>query len=208
MATYAEPVTRAPNHRGKPRLTTALGTLPGAVGRGFDGDGTPPRRGQEGGHRRLWWFETALPTPLPIGTVLLPEAAYNAIEATRERTKPLPPPTVPPRIRIKEGMVRATYVEQLDSGTSGTLAPPNGARIVLDQWDEEIDALLSADAGGPTFEPPEDADGDVVSVSLDAAGNWALSAAPSAFPVHLIYFAETEIGRYVDGSKLVPEEAA
>ena len=206
MPIYAEPVTRAPNHRGKPRLTTVLGGLPDAVGRGFDGDGTPPRRGKEGGHRRLWWFETPLVAPLPPSVVELPEAAYNAIERTRERTKPLPPPRVPPRIHIEGGVVRATYIERLDSGTSGTIAPPNGARIVLDQWDEEIDALLSADSGGvPSFEPPEDAEGDVVSVSLDTAGNWALSAAPSAFPVHLIYFAETEIGNYTDSSKLVPE---
>ncbi len=206
MAIYAEPVTREPNHRGKPRLTTVLGALPGAVGRGFDGDGTPPRRGQEGGHRRMWWFDTPLPTPLPVGVVLLPEPAYLAIEATRERTKPLPPPTVPPRIRIQEGSVHATYIEQLDSGTAGALVPPNGALIVLNQWDEEIDAVLSADGGGPTFESPVDAGGQAVTVSLDAAGNWSFSARPTRYPVHLIYFAETEIGRYTDGSKLVPEE--
>ncbi len=205
MPIYAEVVTREPNHRGKPRLTTALGSLPGAVGRGFDGDGTPPRRGKEGGHRRLWWFETALPTPLPVGVVLLPEPAYNAIAETRERTKPLPPPTVPPRIRIEEGLVRATYIEQLNSGTTGTLLPPNKARIILDQWGQGINAVLSVDAGGPTFENPADAEDEVVTVALDAAGNWTLSTAPSEYPVHLIYFAETEIGNYTDESKLIPK---
>ncbi|KKM80333.1 hypothetical protein LCGC14_1340890 [marine sediment metagenome] len=205
MPYYAEPVIRRPNHRGKPRLTTMLGSLPGAVGRGFDGDGTPPRRGKEGGHRRLWWFKTALPIPLPIGVVLLPEPAYNAIVETRERTKPFLPPTVPPRIRIEEGLVRAIYIEQLNSGTSGIITPPNAARIILDQWDEEIDAVVSADYGSPTFEAPRDVDDEVVTASFDAGGNWSLSSRPTVYPIHLIYFAETEIGNYVDSSKLLPE---
>ena len=242
MPYYAEPVTREPNHRGRLRLTTVLGSLPGAVGRGFDGDGTPPKRGrnEEAGHRRMWWFETPLPTPLPVGVVLLPEPAYLAIEATRERTKPLPPPTIPPRFVIQKGLVRATYFERLDSGTGGQITPPNSSRIILDQWDYGIDAILATDFGGvpsggagepasaePDADPsdvgrdivsgggaearaslasPVDADGDVVVAALDTAGNWAISAEPVAYPIHLIYFAETEIGNYVDDSKLIPED--
>lgn len=206
MPLYAELVTRRPNHRGKPRLTTALGELPGATGRGFDGDGTPPKRGQEGGHRRLWWFEIPLPTPLPVGVVELPQVAYDAIEEIRERTKPLPSPTIPPRIHIQEGLVRATYIELISTGQSGTVTPPNNARIILDQWDEEIDAVVSASSGGsPTFEAPRGAGNQVVTTSFDASGNWSLSSRPTVYPIHLIYFAETEIGNYVDSSKLVPE---
>ena len=206
MPFYAEPVVRHPNHRGKPRLATVLGDLPGAVGRGFNGDGTPPRRGQEGGHRRLWWFETALPTPLPMDVVVVPEPAYLAILEIRERTKPLPPPIVPPRIRIEEGLVRATYIELISTGQSGTITPPNNARIILDQWDEEIDAVVSADNNGsPTFEAPRGPGNEVVTTSFDTNGNWSLSARPARYPIHLIYFAETEIGNYVDSSKLLPE---
>lgn len=204
MPIYAEFVTRIPNHRGKLRLTTQLGALPDAVGRGFDGNGTPPRRGQESGHRRLWWFETALPTPLPVGIVLLPEVAYQAIETIREQTKPLPPPIIPPRIRIEEGLVRATYIELISTGQSGTITPPNKARIILDQWDEEIDAVVSADNNGsPTFEAPRGTGNQVVTTSFDASGNWSLSSRPARYPIHLIYFTETEIGNYVDSSKLL-----
>lgn len=96
MPIYTEPVIRAPNHRGKPRLTTVLGNLPGAVGRGFDGDGIPPRRKQENGHSRVWWFKTPL-DELPPGVVEITDAAYTSIDEERERTKPVPPPPRPPQ---------------------------------------------------------------------------------------------------------------
>lgn len=204
MPFYAEPVIRALNHQGKSRLTTILGVLSGAVGQGFDGDGTPPRRGQEGGHRRLWWFETPL-AELPPGVMELPKAAYRAIEATRERTKPAPTQTVPPRIRIEGGLVRATYIEQIDSGTEGVLVPPNGAHIIPDQWGPGINAILSVDATGLTFEKPQGVGNETVTVTLDSAGNWSLSVRPTRYPINLIYFAETEIGNYIDESKLVPK---
>ncbi len=206
MPLYAEVVDRKLNRRGKPRLMTVIGGLPGVVGRGFDGNGTTPRRGQESGRRRLWWSERPLPIPLPPGVVELPEAAYDVIVEIRERTKPLPLPTVPPRIVIEEGLVRATYIELISTGTSGTITPPNSARIILDQWDEEIDAVVSAsDNGTPTFEAPRGAGNEVVTTSFDTNGNWSLSARPARYPIHLIYFAETEIGNYVDSSKLLPE---
>ncbi len=206
MPIYAEIVDRKLNHRGKPRLMTVVGLLPGVVGLGFDGNGTPPKRGQEAGRKRFWRSEVALPLPFPPGVVELPESAYLAIEQIREATKPLPPPIIPPRIRIQEGLVRATYIERLDSGTSGTITPPNSARIILDQWDEEIDAVVSASGNGtPTFEAPRGAGNQVVTTSFDASGNWSLSSRPARYPIHLIYFAETEIGNYIDSSKLLPE---
>lgn len=220
MPLYIEPVIRAPNSHGKLRLVTVLGHLPGAVGRGFDGDGIPPKRkpfynqletgpnsqpiGSD--RRRIWWFEEPLELPWPPGVALLPQAAYDAIDLVREATKPLPPPTVPQRITITGGLVRATYFEQLNSGTAGTVTAPNNARIILDQWDDEIDAVVSADLNGiPTFESPKATNNAVVTATLDTSGIWSLNLRPTRYPIHLIYVAETEIGNYIDDSKLIPE---
>ncbi len=100
MPLYTEPVRREPNSHGKLRLVTVLGRLPGAVGRGFDGDGTPPRRGrnEEAGRRRVWWFPDPLPLPLPDGAKTLSPGAYTALETTREATKPVPPPEPAPPV--------------------------------------------------------------------------------------------------------------
>ena len=205
MAIYMEPVVYAPNHRGRLRLVSALRNL-GGISRGFDLDGHSPEPGKESGRRRVWWFEEPLEPPWPPGVVLLPQTAYDAIELVREATKPLPSPTVPQRIIIEGGLVRATYFEQLNSGTAGTITPPNNARIILDQWDDEIDAVVSTDNNGiPTFESPQGTGNQVVTASLDITGVWSLSSRPTIYPVHLIYVAETEIGNYMDDSKLIPE---
>ena len=52
---YTEPIKRQPNARGRPRLVTVVGSLPGAQHWGFDGDGTP-----KGATGRLWEFADAL----------------------------------------------------------------------------------------------------------------------------------------------------
>ncbi len=88
---YAEPVTREPNHRGRPRLVTVLGVLPGALHHGFDGDGTP-----KGATVRLWEFADALPRPLPEGVEELIRADFNRAISEREAAKPPPLPDPPP----------------------------------------------------------------------------------------------------------------
>ncbi len=110
MPYYTEPVTRAPNHRGKLRLTTVLGHLPGAVGHGFDGDGTPPRRGQEAGEKRIWFFEDAL-DELPDGVAAITPQKYTSIKAIRDATKPIP---VEPEPRIDRLAVLEARIEALE----------------------------------------------------------------------------------------------
>ena len=110
----------------------------------------------------------------------------------------------------KEQRLEIIATVDINQARAKEAAEKHAARRHYTNWkdaidDEEIDAVLSADASGPSFEAPEDADGDVVTVTLDTAGTWAFSAAPSAYPVWLIYFAETEIGNYTDDSKLIPE---
>ena len=88
---YTEPVRREPNHRGRPRLVTVLGDLPGALHHGFDGDGTP-----NGAAMRLWQFAEALSEPLPEGVTELPQGEFETAIADREAAKPVPPPAPPP----------------------------------------------------------------------------------------------------------------
>ncbi len=112
---------------------------------------------------------------------------------------------VPPRIQTEGGLVRAIYTEQIDAGVSGTVAPPNKARIITDQWDPGTSAALSVNISRLAIESPEDSEGDPVTATLSVAGGWVLSAAPTVYPLYLLYFAETEIGNYTDESKLVPK---
>lgn len=96
MHYYTEPIKREPNRRGRPRLVSVLGHLPGAVGSGFDGDGTPPKRGEEAGRCRLWEFAEALPDPLPDGVAKVTSTAFDQAIADREAAKPVPEPEVVP----------------------------------------------------------------------------------------------------------------
>ena len=197
MPLYAEPVVRKANSHGKLRLVTALGKLPGAVGRGFDGDGTPPRRGrnEEAGRRRVWWFPESLDPPWPPGVAVLPQAAYDALSAVREQTKPVP---------VEVSVVRATYFETIGAGTDGRIAPPNSASIVLDQWDAGVDALASTGADGwPDLLSPLTDGGKVVTATLDMDGNWGFSGAPATYPAFLIYVAEGPEDRVTDRSRML-----
>lgn len=88
---YAEIIKREPNHRGKPRLVSVLAELPGALHHGFDGDGTPPKRGKEATRVRFWEFPKALTTPLPDGVAKLTKTVFNKGIADREAAKPVAP---------------------------------------------------------------------------------------------------------------------
>lgn len=88
---YSEAIRREPNVRGRPRLVTVLGGLPGALHHGFDGDGTPRAAAV-----RLWEFAEALAEPLPAGVTELAQAVFESAIVDREAAKPAPPPPQPP----------------------------------------------------------------------------------------------------------------
>lgn len=83
MPYYSEPIKREPNSRGRPRLVTVLGTLPGAQGWGFNGNGTP-----KGATVRLWEFPEVLES-LPKGVQELTKGQFDQQIADRERDKPV-----------------------------------------------------------------------------------------------------------------------
>ena len=81
---YMEPAHREPNNRGRPRLVTVLGNLPGAQHYGFDGDGTP-----KGSMYRLWAFEEEVPDPFPSGVLKVTKTEFDKAIAGREAAKPV-----------------------------------------------------------------------------------------------------------------------
>jgi hypothetical protein len=95
---------------------------------------------------------------------------------------------------LEDKYVKATWFESIAAGTSGTLTPPEGGTILLDQWAAGVDALASVEAGGiPGYESPSTAGGDIVTATLDASGNWSLSGTPSAYPVDIIFAYEVKL---------------
>lgn len=102
--------------------------------------------------------------------------------------------------------VRVYWFESIASGSSGTLSPPSGGTIVLDQWPEGVDALaVELDASGkPTWQTPAEDDGTPVTATLDASGNWTLSGAPASYPVGIIFCYRTTV-EDLDDSKTIAE---
>lgn len=99
---YTEIVKRELNDHGKPRLVSVLAEQPGAVPAGFDGDGTPPKRGAEVGRVRFWEFPKALRAPLPDGVTKLTTAVFDTGIADREAAKPAAPEPVAPEPTLQE----------------------------------------------------------------------------------------------------------
>lgn len=79
--------------------------------------------------------------------------------------------------------------ESIASNTSGTLAPPAESAILLDRYENAGDCLITKTGtdGRPVDEPARDANGDIILGTLDALGNWTISAAPSSYPIALVY---------------------
>ena len=102
---------------------------------------------------------------------------------------------------LGELYVKSLWFEQINSGTSGTLAPPAQAEIVLDQWSAGIDALASTIASGiPAFISPVTSGGVIITATLDSSGNWTLSGTPSAYPVAIVYAYQVKF-RFFDYTK-------
>lgn len=90
------------------------------------------------------------------------------------------------------------YYSELN-GTSGTITPPTGATIVLNQLPGGADALVSTIDGSPTGISPRTSGGVVVDVtSFDGSGNFVLSGTPSAYPVALIYWFDISASDYAN----------
>lgn len=98
---------------------------------------------------------------------------------------------------IKNTDYEILYYAEINA-TTGTVSPPTGATIILDQMQSGADAFVSTIVGGkPSGNFPETSGGAVVDVtSFDALGNFILSGIPSAYPVALIYVFRINIMDY------------
>jgi hypothetical protein len=93
------------------------------------------------------------------------------------------------RITNLENVENKTTYFQAVSSASGTLTPPTGATILLDQFYAGEDAYVSTISNGqPTGDLPLTSGGAVITITgFDVDGNYTLSGTPSAYPVAIIY---------------------
>ena len=111
---------------------------------------------------------------------------------------------------LEDKYVRALWFEQINSGASGTITPPAGGTIVLDQWAAGIDAVTSTITTGtkPDFVSAKNAAGAIITATMDASGNWTISDTPSAYPIAIIYVYEVKLEDFNRTYALVEEEVS
>jgi len=91
-------------------------------------------------------------------------------------------------VALGDKYVRTTRFATIGAGTSGTVALPSNSTIVLDDFGGTTDAVVTGLSGGrPTASHVFTAAGAIVSTTFDLVGNYALSGAPNAYPVALVY---------------------
>jgi hypothetical protein len=96
---------------------------------------------------------------------------------------------------VEDRYVRLLWFEEISEGTSGTISPPTGGTIVLDQWAAGIDAITSTITSGynPSYESAQDVDGTIITATLDGNGHWAISGTPSAYPIAILYVYDVKL---------------
>jgi hypothetical protein len=95
---------------------------------------------------------------------------------------------------VRNKYVKTIWFEQINSGTSGTITPPEHGEILLNEWAGGIDAVTSTLSGGvPTYDSAETSGGTVITSSMDVSGNWSISGTPSSYPIGIIYAYRTQL---------------
>lgn len=108
---------------------------------------------------------------------------------------------------VENNEIKIIYFEVLDIAvaTAGTINPPTGATIQLDEFGMAKDAVLSTLSGGqPTFESPYSGT-TPIAVNLDGAGNWSVSGNYPQ-PVALVYVFSIKLKDFqnLDPAKYLP----
>jgi hypothetical protein len=91
-------------------------------------------------------------------------------------------------IALEDAPIKVTYFAVVSS-TSGTITPPTGATILLDQFASSVDVLTSKidGNGNPTDITPQTVGGTYVTSTLTAGGVYALSGTPEDASIALVY---------------------
>lgn len=85
--------------------------------------------------------------------------------------------------------LKVAYYAEI-TGTSGQVSIPQGATILLDQWANGVDAVLSEIQGKPTYEDTG------LDVGFDLNGNYAISGPLPSSPIALIYYLSIDMKNY------------
>ncbi len=84
--------------------------------------------------------------------------------------------------------VRTTRFVSIGSNTSGTVTLPTNSTVVLDDFGGTVDAVVLQISGGkPLQSNALTITGSIVATTFNSNGDWAFSAAPTAYPVALVY---------------------
>ncbi len=93
--------------------------------------------------------------------------------------------------------VRTTRFVSIGSSTSGTVTLPSNSTVVLDDFGGTVDAVVTTISGGkPTKNAALTALGAVVATTFDSSGNWVFTAAPSAYPVAIVYRVQQTLANF------------
>ena len=109
---------------------------------------------------------------------------------------------------LEDKYVKALWYAEISSGASGTITPPTGGTIVLNEWGNDVDAVISTIVTGkkPDFISAKTSVGAIVTATLAANGAWTISGTPSAYPIALVYVYETKLVNFDRASSLYDEE--
>ena len=96
---------------------------------------------------------------------------------------------------LEDKYFRVPWYVEVASGTTGTITPPTGGTIVLNQWSGSVSAKSSTITVSemPTGIPAKTAAGADITVTLSVTGAWALSGTPSSYPIAILYYYDVKL---------------
>ena len=101
--------------------------------------------------------------------------------------------------------IQATYFE-IVTATSGTITFPTGSTLILDAFQDLEEAVVSeASAGQPTFNASLSSGGSRCVCSLNNAGEYSISPAPSSATVAILYRVQQPLSLF-DPSQAILED--
>ena len=96
---------------------------------------------------------------------------------------------------LEDKYFRVPWYVEVTTGTTGTITPPTGGTIVLNQWSGSVSAKSSTITVSekPTGIPAKTSAGADITVTISTTGSWALSGTPSAYPIAIIYYYDVKL---------------
>ena len=93
------------------------------------------------------------------------------------------------RLITVEGEILEIEIFENITADTGTVTIPAGAGIILDQYENAGDCLITRTDGNgkPVDEPARDSGGNIITGTFDIAGNYTLSGTPAGYPVSILF---------------------